>query len=374
MGNNDDLKVTDDGLLDLDEPESQGGDEQVPEPDFEWPDDDSPLYIDIKGYIHVRGGRFFSHRVVGRVRGEDGAATIGALVARFEELEARFSVLQRELSGSRNLVRNLKSMQSFVHWVEGAEAIGDFAGLLEQAHADVERLTREIEASRKVKTELAERAEKLASSTSWKATGDAMNELMEEWKQTASAGGDEDEALWQRFRTARQEFFARRSDHYSELKKTRGAARSAKEELIAKAEALADSTDWEGTSAAMQELMDAWKQAGSAGRDRDEELWQRFHAARDPFFERRKAHFAEQRRQQADRQRRGRDRAPRSGGRGGDRRERRPSGRSGGGGTLHATLGELVGPLRDLFPEERPDDKGTSDSTTGKKAKKRRDS
>ncbi len=350
MGTKDDLNVTENGLLDLDEPEpKEAPTPSVPPP--EWPDDDSPLYIDLHGYIHVRGGRFFGSRVVGRVRGENGAATVGALVARFEELESRFAVVQKEVSGSHNLVRHLKSMQSFATWVEGAEAIGDFAGLLERAYAEIDRLEAEIEASRKARAELARRAEELSTSTAWRSTGDEMNELMEQWKRTASAGGDEDEELWQRFRTARKAFFSRRSEHYGELKKSRGAARAAKEELISKAEALADSTDWDGTFAEMQELMDAWKQAGSAGRDRDEELWQRFHAARDPFFERRKAHFAEQRRQTERRDRRGQG-APRGGGRQA-RGQRKPQGRGAAGGPLHATLGELVGPLKDLFPKER---------------------
>jgi chromosome segregation ATPase len=367
MGSDDDLNVTDGGLLDLDEPEAVEASPLVPPP--EWPDDSSPLYIDVQGNIHVRGGRFFASRVVGKVRGENGAATVGILVARFEELERRFAALQREVAASHNLVRHLKSMQSFVHWVEGAEAVGDFEGLLERAYAEIERLESAIGASRAAKIELVQRAEELSTSTSWRSTGDAMNDLMEQWKRTPSAGGEEDEALWQRFRTARKTFFSRRSEHYNALKKSRGAAREAKEELIAQAEALSGSTDLDGTFATMQELMEAWKAAGSAGRERDEELWQRFHAARDPFFERRKAHFAEQRqRRQGDRRDRRSGGAPPRGGGRGSQKERRPSGRSAGGGPLHATLGELVGPLKDLFPEERTGDVKGSDAREQKRS------
>ena len=46
------------------------------------------------------------------------------------------------------------------------------------------------------------------------------------------SGGEEDEAIWQRFRTARRRFSSRRSKHYAELKRTWSAARKTKEALI----------------------------------------------------------------------------------------------------------------------------------------------
>lgn len=366
------------GMLDLDEPELPAENlyhDVSPPPD--WGEDDL-LIIDVGGHIHVRGGRFFESRVVGRVRGEEGEASIGALVARFEELEERLKFLEREIKGSRNLVRSLKSMRSYVHWVEGADAIGDFAGLLERAYSIVDRLEKKVESSRSKKRLLVDQAESLMDSTAWKATGETMEQLMEAWKKAGSAGGEEDDALWERFRAARSSFFDRRSENFAELKRSRAADRKVKEGLIARAEALSQSTDWDETSDAMQELLDEWKLAGSAGRKFDEELWQQFRAARDPFYERRKAFFAQQRRENSKRSREERGRRQD----GGRRPERgrfhgdgRPPGgsRSRSGGTLHASLAEILGPMSDLLAKKNEDGgKAGQDQSREKRRSKRK--
>ena len=64
----------------------------------------------------------------------------------------------------------------------------------------------------------------------------------------------------------------------------------AKEALIAEAEALADSTDWAATAEALKALQAQWKDSGHLPRKQGDELWKRFRAACDKFFERRKPH------------------------------------------------------------------------------------
>jgi hypothetical protein len=343
-------------------------------------------YVDEEGAIHVRAGRFNEDRVVARVPPSKRAETIANLLLRFQELEDRHSALRRELRRSKNPARNLKSLQSFVHWVEGAEAIGDYDTLLGRAHAEIARIEGRLAEGQADKLALVERAEALTESTNWKSTGEVMDELMQEWKAAGSAGREQDEELWRRFSEARRIFFNRRNAHFTELKKSRSEAREVKEVLITRAEELAPSTDYEATFEAMQNLLEEWKQAGSAGRDIDDRLWERFHAVRDPFFERRKAHLAEQRRRQGGHERagdggtrdqgrpRGRDRdAPRGRERGGGRGPggpppRRP--RGGDPGVLRSSLAEIVGPLRDLFPPERGPEDPEDGKSEGRRTKK----
>lgn len=316
-------------LLDLDEELESGGLEAP-----NWSGDETVM-INVDGRIWVRGGRFFGSRVVGRVRGEDGKAIIVRLIERFEELEKRWVLLEREISGSRNLVRNLKSLRSFIHWAEDADAIGDFEALLQKAHQAAEKTEEGVSRRREARRRLVEDAEKLKDSTHWKTTAEVMDRLMEQWKKAPSAGGDEDEALWQRFREARSAFFERRAEHSDEIRQSL----SAKKKLIAEAAALAECTDWDRGFEEMQDLMERWKQVPSAAHRLDEELWQEFRAAREPFFEARKV----ARKRSAPPRGRPRDaRSP----------SQAPRRRQGSGGSLHASLAELVGPLRDLFPED----------------------
>ncbi len=326
-------------------------------------------WVDEDGSIHVRAGRFNDDRVVARVPPSKRAETIAGLLLRFQELEDRYAALLKELRRSKNAARNLKSLQSFVHWVEGAEAIGDYDSLLGRAHAEIDRIGGRLAEGRADKLGLVERAEALAESTKWRSAGESMDELMEEWKRAGTAGREQDEALWHRFSEARRTFFNRRNAHFAELKQSRAAVVEAKEALIVRAEALAPSTDYDDTFTAMQDLLEEWKRAGSAGRDIDDQLWERFYAVRDPFFERRKAFLAEQRRRQSAEARGGggpREKGrPRGRERGGPRRggDRRPGGppqarpRGGDPGVLSSSLADLVGPLRDLFPANREGEK-----------------
>ena len=59
-----------------------------------------------------------------------------------------------------------------------------------------------------------------------------------------------------------------------------------KEALCEKAEALAESTDWEKAAAEIRQLQAEWKTIGPVKKSRSEAIWQRFRGACDKFFTR----------------------------------------------------------------------------------------
>ncbi len=75
------------------------------------------------------------------------------------------------------------------------------------------------------------------------------------------------------------------------------AKKLTKEELIARAEAIKDSSDWRVTGEAYKALFEEWKQVGATGKESDDSLWARFIGAREHFNQRRSQHF-EQRQEQ----------------------------------------------------------------------------
>jgi len=76
-------------------------------------------------------------------------------------------------------------------------------------------------------------------------------------------------------------------------------ARIAKEALIERAKELSYSSEWRKTTEAQRALMEEWRAAGYAGKEHNDQLWDEFRAARDVFFTRRDAHYAELREQQS---------------------------------------------------------------------------
>ncbi len=73
-----------------------------------------------------------------------------------------------------------------------------------------------------------------------------------------------------------------------------------KEAIVVSMEGLGESTEWKSSAEAIKALQSEWKTVGSIPRERSDELWQRFRAAGNHFFERRKAHFEGQEREQQE--------------------------------------------------------------------------
>lgn len=127
----------------------------------------------------------------------------------------------------------------------------------------------------------------------WKNASAQMAELFEQWKSAQKSHvrlpRSTEDALWKRFRAARTTFDKHRRAFFSKLDADNSEAKAAKEALIAEAEALSTSTDWNATSAAYRELMTRWKASKRASKKDDDQLWNRFRAAQDTFFAARQA-------------------------------------------------------------------------------------
>ncbi|MCF0109496.1 MAG: DUF349 domain-containing protein [Erysipelotrichaceae bacterium] len=154
--------------------------------------------------------------------------------------------------------------------------------------------------AQEAKKHLIEEAKALTNSTEWEKTTKKMSELMEAWKATGMTNREVDDQLWAEFSEARQGFFDAKRAHFAEMKEQFGNAKKIKEALIEKAQELADSQAWNQTTQAFNQLMEEWKAAGSAGREYEDELWNKFHEARQTFFTARNKHYEELRVQQGE--------------------------------------------------------------------------
>jgi hypothetical protein len=144
------------------------------------------------------------------------------------------------------------------------------------------------------KEELIKEAKALAETKEFGKANTRMTEMMAEWKASGTAGNkDVDDTLWEEFNKARKTFFERRAKDWENRKASFEAAKSTKEGLIAKAEELAESTNFRTANNEFKKLMDDWKAAGSAGKANEDELWNKFNDSRKKFFDRRNAHYTE---------------------------------------------------------------------------------
>jgi hypothetical protein len=73
---------------------------------------------------------------------------------------------------------------------------------------------------------------------------------------------DQGQAVWQRFRAACDRFFTRRKQDLSERKHEWAANLARKEAICAKAEELAQSSDWTTAASELKRLQAEWKTIG----------------------------------------------------------------------------------------------------------------
>ncbi len=225
---------------------------------------------------------------------------------RYEQLATEVALLEQRLrSGAGDATQVATSAKRLKATVPTAAAVGDLAALERRVDALLERTAEAVEAAKAVraeqraesvakKTALAEEAEALGGSSEWRAAGERLRTLGEDWKRITGVDKKTDQELWDRVAAARKRFTERRTTHFGALEQQREVSRGRKERLISQAEQLSASTDWRATADQFKQLMADWKSAGRAPREVEDELWGRFKAAQDVFFQARSASFAEQ--------------------------------------------------------------------------------
>jgi hypothetical protein len=139
------------------------------------------------------------------------------------------------------------------------------------------------------KLALCSQAETLAGSTDWLRTADKVKALQAEWKAIGAVPRKEQKPLWDRFHAACDRFFSARKQDLGRRKDEWAQNLARKEALVAQAEAVAQSSDWDKAAEEIRKLQADWKAVGSVKRAKSEAIWGRFKAACDAFFERYKS-------------------------------------------------------------------------------------
>ena len=177
----------------------------------------------------------------------------------------------------------------------GGAADGDRRARRRRSAAEEARRDEHRAAQTARKEALAAEAEELAAnSTQWKAAGDRLREILDEWR-TITRAGPQDR------RRAVEALLGGPGDVQPAprlaLRRTRPRARRAPDRPRRRCASGPRSSPTPPTgaptAATFRDLLAEWKAAGRAAKDVDDALWQRFKAAQDKFFSARNAVTAE---------------------------------------------------------------------------------
>ena len=141
-----------------------------------------------------------------------------------------------------------------------------------------------------LKTALCEKLEAIdldaiKTAAQWEATTKEVIAMQQEWREIGFAPQKMNVKIFERFRTINDVFFSKKAEFFKELKSQYSSNLEKKQELVKKAQELADSTDWKKTGDKIIALQKEWKTVGVVPRKQGELLWKDFLNACNKFFE-----------------------------------------------------------------------------------------
>lgn len=127
--------------------------------------------------------------------------------------------------------------------------------------------------------------DKMRTFQDWHDKTEEVLALQAKWKTIGFAPQKMNTKIFERFRTACDDFFKRKAEHFKALKGNMNENLEKKKQMCERAEALKDSTDWKVTAEILTKLQKEWKEVGPVAKKYSEPIWKRFVTACDYFFE-----------------------------------------------------------------------------------------
>jgi hypothetical protein len=234
------------------------------------------------------------------------------------EVKIELCVLAEELIVEEKVVKAYKDLQSLhQQWREIGpvpnenkdeiwDRFKDASAKINKRHQDYfESLKDEQLNNLKAKVMICEEAEKLSeielkTPKDWDETSKELIKLQDLWRAIGFAPKKDNNRIYNRFRRACDVFFNKKRDFFAQHRQLQNQNLEQKTELCMQAEAMQESTDWKKTTEELIGLQKKWRKIGPVPRKYSDEIWQRFRAACNRFFERKEAHYNDIEKEQDD--------------------------------------------------------------------------
>ena len=165
---------------------------------------------------------------------------------------------------------------------------------------DINRELRDLDFKKNLeqKTAYCEQAEALAGDENIVEAFKELQKLHEQWKDLGPVAKEYRDAIWERFRAATSVINKRYQAHFEGLKEQQVKNLEEKTLLCEQVEAIAEreitsSTQWNALSKEIEEIQAKWKAIGFATRKENQKIYDRFRAACDKFYGRKRASLTE---------------------------------------------------------------------------------
>jgi hypothetical protein len=225
------------------------------------------------------------------------------------ELKVQLCERTEQLDNEPNVMKAFKTLQKFhTRWREIGpvprenrdevwERFKKATSLINHKHQEYHsKLKESLHENLEKKTALCEQVEAIASKKydshiAWVEMTNQVLGVQKTWKTIGYAPKKDNNAVYARFRSACDVFFASKAEFYSAAYEEQKDNLRLKTEIVEKAESLMKSEDWKGTTTELIRLQRQWKEIGPVPRRDSDKLWKRFRSACDSFFNNKTSYF-----------------------------------------------------------------------------------
>jgi len=195
----------------------------------------------------------------------------------------------------KNFVEAGNDAADFVY--KGDDTDGQFFELYNQLRNKKQRFFSELEKSKdenlRRKNEILEKLRELVDGEESTASINTLKALQEEWKKLGQVPGAHVKSLWANYNALIDRFYDNRSIYFELKELDRRKNLEGKLELCARAEELVNLENIKEAIVQLNELHEEFKHIGPIPKEDQEPVWQRFKAASDEIYAKRKEFFDE---------------------------------------------------------------------------------
>jgi len=242
------------------------------------------------GKLVIFSGQEGKERLIAEFTPENSINMLATLGEKYYALQTRVAETATEWNATEDKMKMADKVHSLKNALNNANIIGNLEKLSNEV-APWDLIIKELnEQNYAARLALTEQAEALADSNEWKEANAALRDIIEKWKLSGHADKFRSDKLWNRIEAARNKFNERRKQFFEEQEKDLLVNLDLKMDLVEQAESLATSEEWKKTADTFHRLTNEWKTIGPTLSKKNEELWQRFIAAKATFFDRKREH------------------------------------------------------------------------------------
>ncbi|MEQ9309448.1 MAG: DUF349 domain-containing protein [Balneolaceae bacterium] len=162
------------------------------------------------------------------------------------------------------------------------------------------KFRKSVEKALEKKKNLIKEAESLMDEEDIAIAARRVNKLHNLWKKTGNLPQKEENELWDQFKAATDAFNDKKSENIEVLRDQEQDNLDEKQKLIERAKEAQETDNFDEGHQLMQKLMNEWKKIGPVPRKKSSKIWKEFKAAMDVFYDKRRDHFKDVRKDQKE--------------------------------------------------------------------------